>query len=137
MKRVGLFLDNIRSARVLRLPLQGLPRQAMRQERHRSRQSQRSESFRSRSSRRSVFPWPWSRCRASGFGLFHTTIKPGERHSGAAARAVVLDEEPWADALHPHSATIVVLVGEREGVALRCGVALEVAVMEIARGGNE
>ena len=32
---------------------------------------------------------------------------------------------------------IIVTVGEREGVALRCGVALEVAVMEIARGGNE
>src|SRR5205807_8435453 len=73
----------------------------------------------------------------SGFGLFHTTIKPGERHPGAAARAVVLDEKPSADALHPHSASIVVLVAEREGVALRCDVALEGAVMEIARGGNE
>src|SRR4051794_11055730 len=69
--------------------------------------------------------------------VFRTTIQPGERDPGAAARAVVLDEEPSTDAPHPHAASIVVRVAEREGVALRHGLALECAVMEIARGGNE
>ena len=53
-----------------------------------------------------------TRCGASGFRLVLAAIEPGERHPGAAAAAVVLDEEPRADALHPHSASVIVTVGE-------------------------
>jgi hypothetical protein len=69
-----------------------------------------------------------------------TTIEPREGHPGAAAPAVVLDQEPRADALHPHLAfasviAAVVLDGDR--VALWRDMCLEGAIMEIARRGNQ
>ena len=38
--------------------------------------------------------------------LFLPAIKPAERHAGAAAIAVVLDQQPRADALHAHAAAL-------------------------------
>src|ERR1019366_6532417 len=71
-------------------------------------------------------------------------IKPAEGPPGAAATIVVLDHQPWADALHPYPAFSFVgllerdptVAGESDSVVLRCHLRLKLTVMEIMRGRN-
>src|SRR6185437_16890041 len=72
--------------------------------------------------------------------LAFTTVEPGERHCGPAATAVVLDQQPRADALHPHLASasvVAAVVFKGHRVSLWGDMRLEGAVVEIARGGKE
>src|SRR6266700_4166600 len=69
--------------------------------------------------------------------LFLPAIEPAERHPGAAAIAVVLDQQPRADALHAYAAALLVHVLERDaavvdegdGVVLRRHLGLDHAVV--------